>query len=70
MAPKQCGIHFKPQSLLQKTCISYTFETLATYARMYLLMHALAHIRRPMAVLVILFPKIYLCSFKMLYFPF
>ena len=27
--PRQCKIHSKPQPLLQKTCISYAFETLA-----------------------------------------
>ena len=45
-APKRCGIHSKPQPLLQKTCLSYASETLATYARMYLRTHALVHVRR------------------------
>ena len=27
MAPKRCGIHSKPQPLLQKTCLSYAYET-------------------------------------------
>ena len=39
--PKQCGIHSKSQSLFQKSCLSYASETLATYARMCLCMHAL-----------------------------
>ena len=67
---KRCGIRSKPQPLLQKTCLSYTFETLATYAGMCLHTHALAHIRRLMATLVFLFPKIDFCTFKTLYFPF
>ena len=45
-APKQCGIHSKPQPLLQKTCIFHTSETLAVYKRMCLCMHALAHVCR------------------------
>ena len=47
MASRLCGIYSKPQSLLQKTCLSYAFETLATYARTYLRMHTLAHVRKP-----------------------
>ena len=31
VAPKRCGIHSKPQPLLQKTCLSYASETLAMY---------------------------------------
>ena len=69
-APKRCGIHSKPQSLLQKTCLSYVSESLAVYTRMCLRMQALAHVCRPMATLVILFLKIDFCSFKRLYFPF
>ena len=46
MAPKQCRIHSKPQPLLQKTYISYTFETLVAYAEMYLHAYALACVRR------------------------
>ena len=53
MAPKQCGIRFKPQSLLQKTCISYTFDTLAAYTGMCLHTHALARVHKPKATLVI-----------------
>ena len=34
MAPKRYGIRSKPQPLLQKTCLSYVFETLVTYAGM------------------------------------
>ena len=47
MAPRQCGIHSKPQSLLQKTYLSYAFEALAAYARMCLRTYALACIRKP-----------------------
>ena len=57
MAPIQCGIHSKPQSLLQKTCIFHTFETLATYAGLCLRMPALAHIHRLRATLVFYFQK-------------
>ena len=69
-APRRCGIHSKPQPLLQKTCISYASETLATYARMFMRTQAATHIYRPMTTLVILFPKIDFLSFKRLYFPF
>ena len=41
MAPKQCGIHSKPLPLLQKTCLSYAYETLATYDGTCLRIHAL-----------------------------
>ena len=44
-APKRCGIHSKPQPLLQKTCLSYAFKTLAAYTTMCLCTHALARIR-------------------------
>ena len=53
MTPKQCGIHFKPQPLLQKTSLSYASETLTTHARMCLCTHALVCVRRPRATLVI-----------------
>ena len=46
-APKQCGIHSKPQPLLQKTFISYASETLAGCVGSCLRTHAVAHIRRP-----------------------
>ena len=46
MAPKRCGIRFKSQPLLQKTCLSYTSETLAAYAKMCLCTHALARVRK------------------------
>ena len=36
MAPKRCGIHSKPQSLLQKTCLFYASKTLAAYTGMCL----------------------------------
>ena len=52
-APGQCGIHSKPQPLLQKSCLSYAFETLAAYIGMCLRTHALARVRRPKATLVI-----------------
>ena len=73
MAPKQCGIHSKPLPLLQKTCLSYAYETLATYDGTCLRIHALdalpvdagrdpcmqvvTHVCRPRATLIILFPK-------------
>ena len=70
--PRRCGIHSKPQSLLQKTCLFYTFETQATYTPIYACfgpyMQAAAHIRGKRATLVILFSKIDFCSFKSLYF--
>ena len=47
MAPRQCGIHFKPQPLLQKTYLSYASKTLAAYIGMCLCMHALARVCRP-----------------------
>ena len=68
MAPKRCGIRSKLQPLLQKTCLSYAFETLAAYARMYLHTHARACVRRPRAPLVILFSKIDFYSFKKVIF--
>ena len=34
VVPRRCGVHSKPQPLLQKTCLSYTSETLATYVGM------------------------------------
>ena len=40
MTPKRCGIHFKPQPLLQKTCMSYSSETLVAYTGMCLRMQA------------------------------
>ena len=46
-APRRYRIHSKLQPLLQKTCLSYTFETLATYVRMYLRTHTLACVCRP-----------------------
>ena len=46
-APKRCGIYSKPQPLLQKTCLSYAFESLATYAKMCLRKHALACVCKP-----------------------
>ena len=70
MAHRRCEIDFKPQPLLQKNCLSYTSETLAEYAGMCLPTHALAHVHRSRATLVILFPKIDFYSFKMSYFPF
>ena len=43
MAPRRCRIRSKPQPLLQKTCLSYTSETLATYARKCLHTRAKGH---------------------------
>ena len=45
-APRRCGIHSKPRTLLQKTCLFYVFETLAKYARVCLRTHAVAHIHK------------------------
>ena len=42
-APRRCGIRSKSHPLLLKTCISYTFETLALYARMCLRTQATTH---------------------------
>ena len=36
-APRRYMIHSKPQPLLQKTCLSYAFETLTVYVGMCLL---------------------------------
>ena len=44
MAPRRCGIHSKPQPLLQKTYLSYAPETLAACAGSCLQMHAVAHV--------------------------
>ena len=68
MAPRRCRICFKPQPLLQKTCLSYASETLATCSG--LRTQATTHVHRPRATLVKLFPKIDFCSLKRLYFPF
>ena len=46
-APRQCGFRSKSQLLLQKTCLSYAFETLVVYAGMYLRTHVVAYLRRP-----------------------
>ena len=45
MAPRQCEIHSKPQLLLQKTCLSYAFETLVAYVGMCLRKPALASVQ-------------------------
>ena len=58
IAPRRCGIHSKPQLLLQKACLSYTSETLVTYACFSSRTQAVTHVHRPRATLVILFPKI------------
>ena len=77
MAPKRCEIRFKPQPLLQKTCLFYASETLAAYARMCPRMHALAHVCRLRLTYVsrgplwsFNFPKIDFYLFKRLHFPF
>ena len=69
-APRRYEISSKPQPLLQKNCLSYTSETLVEYTGMCLPTHALAHVHRPRATLVILFSKIDFYSFKRLYFSF
>ena len=50
---KQCRSHSKPQPLLQKTCLSYAYKTIAAFTIMYLRSHALARVCRPRATLVI-----------------
>ena len=45
-ALRRCGIRFKSQPLLQKTCLFYVSKTLAAYARVFLCTHALAHVRK------------------------
>ena len=57
-ASKQCGIRSKPQPLLQKNRLSYTFETLAAYTGTCLRMHTLARICKLRATLINSFPKI------------
>ena len=75
-AHRRCEIHFKPQSLLQKTCLSYTFETLAAYVGMFLHRHALAtHASHSPCMQAKghfghFISKIDFCLFKRLYFPF
>ena len=78
-ASRRCGIHSKPQPLLKKTCISYTFETLAACVGMCLRMHALVvyagcdphtQAKDYFGLFIYLFPKIDFCSFKRLYFLF
>ena len=44
--PRRCGIHSKPQSLLQKIFLFYVSKTLAAYTRVCLRMHALTHVRK------------------------
>ena len=44
MISRQCGIHSKPQPLLQKTCLFNTSETLAMYGGVCLCTNALAHV--------------------------
>ena len=48
MAPRQCGIHSKPQPLLWKIYIFHASETLAAYIGVCLYTLDLAHIRRPL----------------------
>ena len=63
MAPKGCGIHSKPQPLLQKTCLLHASKTLAMYAGYGPRTWAKGHF-------YLLFPKIDFYLFKRLYFPF
>ena len=46
IAPRWCGIHSKPQPLLQKNCLFYASETLATYVGLCLHTLALAYVRK------------------------
>ena len=48
MAPKQCGIHSKPQPLLQKTYFFYVSKTLVVYIGVSQRTHALAKVRKPL----------------------
>ena len=43
-ALKLCEIHFKPQLLLQKTCLFHAPETPVAYTGMCLCTHALVHV--------------------------
>ena len=63
-ASNRCGIHSKPQSLLQKTCLFHASETLVAYAGMRMHTHVLAHVRGPKAISVILFPKFFFSHLK------
>jgi len=45
--PDDVGFVPNLSQLLQKTYLSYASETLATYVRIFLHMHALACIRKP-----------------------
>ena len=76
-APRRYGIHSQPQPLLQKTCLFYASQTLATYVKICLRTHALACIRRSWLTCAgwgplwsFKFSKIDFCSFKRFYFPF
>ena len=61
IAPRRCGIHSKPQLLLQKTFFFHASETLVAYTGVCLCKHALAHVCEcvcgPRATLVFYFPK-------------
>ena len=63
-APKQCGIHSKPQSLMQKTFLLITSKTLTAYAGLCLCMHVLdlrmhthVYVHRPRVFLTFIFKK-------------
>ena len=48
MVPIRCGIHSKPQPLLQKTFLFHASKTLVVYTRICLRMHALVHVHKPL----------------------
>ena len=64
MAPRRCGIHSKPQPLLQKTCIFHASETLAAYAGICLRTQVVTLVRGPRATLVIYFHKYIFVNLK------
>ena len=70
MAPRRCGIHSKPQPLLQKTCIFHASETLAAYVGFGPRTQATAHIRGSRATLVIYFQKYIFAYLKSYIFHF
>ena len=57
IAPIRCGIHSKPQRLLQKNCLFHAFKTLVAYARLCLLTQVDAHVCGPRATSVFYFSK-------------
>ena len=63
MASRQCEIRSKSQSLMQKTCISYSFETLPVCT-------GSCCVHRPRVSFGLYFLKIDFLLIKKSYFPF